>query len=67
MYVMFIALWRCFSSTVITLYLLEENTSLLVLVPIAIGTVIEVLYTIGHCLVLLIVILFVVLEDEKSP
>ncbi len=33
--------WRAFSQFVIFLYLLEEKTSLLVVVPAAIGTVIE--------------------------
>ena len=34
-------LWRCFSSFVILLYLLDERTSLLVSVPAAFGLVIE--------------------------
>ena len=38
----YLVLWRCFSHTVVFLYLMEEETSLLVLVPAGIATIIEV-------------------------
>ena len=38
----FVVIWRCFSQTVVFFYLLDEKTSLLVLVPAGIASVIEV-------------------------
>lgn len=35
-------LWRCFSQWVIFLYLLDEKTSLIVLIPVGVGAVIDI-------------------------
>lgn len=42
-------LWRCFSQIVIFLYLLEEKSSVLIIVPSGIGVVIEVRNLISQC------------------
>jgi hypothetical protein len=42
-------MWRAFSQAVVFLYLLDENTSLLVLVPTGIASVIEVREKHGLC------------------
>ncbi len=55
MFVCFSVLWRCFSTIVIFLYLLDEQTSLLVLVPAGIGSLIEVQRDFSHVLVLFVI------------
>lgn len=37
-----LVIWRAFSQTIVLLYLFEEKASLLIIVPSAIGTIIEV-------------------------
>lgn len=52
-------LWRAFSQVVIFLYLLDEGTSYLVLIPAGIGTLIEVkLYSKRNIPILLYFIIF---------
>ena len=37
-----VVVWRCLSQAIVFMYLMDENTSLLVLIPAGISTVIEV-------------------------
>ena len=45
-----VVVWRCFSQCVVFLYLMDEKTSLLVIVPAGIAAVIEVGQSDSHCL-----------------
>lgn len=60
-------LWRAFSQAVVFLYLMDENTSMLVLVPAGLTTLVEVRIDLLAKFSKLIKSNFPVLESEEMP